>query len=115
MVYLVLAFIIIPFFDTSVTLLILSFCFYFLLLLLHAVDFFLLLIGLDLLIFIFVGRLIFIIPFLLESDLVVVAASILRLCAIFMSNKVLIASQRFALGFCMLIISPACSLFFDWT
>ncbi len=114
MVCLAMIFIIIPSFSTSVTLLILSFCFYFLLLLLHAVDFFLLLLGLDLLIFIFFGNLIVIKPFLIGFALIGIAGFSLRLGAIFISNKLLVASQGLALGF-WLIVTRACSLFFNWT
>lgn len=101
--------IIIPFFATSGSLLLLSFCLEFLLLLLHAVHFFLILLGLDFLIFIFVSRIFFIILFLIGLALIVVAASSLRLGAIFMSNEVSIVSHGFVLGFLMMLFTPACS------
>ena len=103
--------IIIPFSATSGSLLLLSFCFDFLLLLFHAVELFLILLGLDLLIFIFACRKIIIILFLISSALFVVAAFSLRLGVIFISNKVLIASLGPVLGSRMLLVTPACSFF----
>jgi uncharacterized membrane protein len=57
------------------------------------------LLGLDLLIFIFFGNLIVIKPFLIGFALIGIAGFSLRLGAIFISNKLLVASQGLALGF----------------
>jgi hypothetical protein len=106
--------IIIPFSAISGSLLLLSFCFDFLLLFLHAVDLFLILLGLDLLIFIFACRKIIIKLFLISSALIVVAAFDLGSGAIFISNKFRIVSNGFVLGFLMMLFTPAESLFFNW-